>query len=79
MAKLIHLLARLQGTADNRATLQVTQARLARMARCSRQSANQLIGALAQRGLVEAKYGRFEIADMSALLAFIETLPEDGH
>jgi CRP-like cAMP-binding protein len=73
MAKLIHLLSRLHGTADNRATLLVTQARLASLARCSRQSANQLVGALERRGLIEAHYGRFEITDMAALLAFVES------
>ena len=75
MAKLIHLLARLHGLGEAGGTLQVTQARLARMARCSRQSANLLLGALEARGLIATAYGRFEIRDMQKLQAFIEADP----
>lgn len=71
MAKLIHLLARAQGgSSRGHCTLQTTQERVARLARCSRQSANLLIGALQQRGLVRVAYGRFEIDDLEALAAF---------
>ena len=73
MAKLIHLLARLHGLPAADGTLPVTQARLARMARCSRQSANQLLGALEARGLIATDYGRFRIRDLAVLQAFIET------
>ena len=70
MAKLLHLLARAHGVNGSGGLVPVTQARLAQIARCSRQTANQLIGALEQRGLVGTGYGRFEIPDMAALDAF---------
>lgn len=73
MAKLIHMLARLHGLPAIDGTLVVTQARLARMARCSRQSANQLLGALEARGLIATDYGRFRIRDLAALKTFIES------
>ncbi|WP_310566016.1 Crp/Fnr family transcriptional regulator [Hydrogenophaga sp.] len=75
MAKLIHLLARTQGSQGDTgsATVQVTQARLAQLARCSRQSANGLVGALERRGLISAGYGRFDIPDVARLVAFIES------
>lgn len=75
MAKLIQLLARQHGLPPRDGTLAVTQTRLARMARCSRQSANQLLGALEARGLIATEYGRFRIHDMTALRAFVEADP----
>lgn len=78
MAKLIHLLARNQGChgATGSAAVQVTQSRLAQLARCSRQSANGLVGALERRGLMTAGYGRFDIPDIARLIAFIESDPD---
>ena len=78
MAYLIYLLARMQGNLANNGhgTVQVTQSRLAQLARCSRQSANLLVGALERRGLINGGYGRFDIADMARLIAFIESDPE---
>lgn len=70
MAKLLHLMARGHGITANSGDLQVTQTRLALVARCSRQSANLLVGALERRGLVTTGYGRFGIPDMAALAAF---------
>ena len=49
MAKLIHILARDQKIGGLSGTLNVTQVRLAGLARCSRQSANTLLGALEKR------------------------------
>lgn len=74
MAKLIHLLARMRGDLNNTGsgTAHVTQARLAQLARCSRQSANRLVGALERRGLIRAGYGHFDILDTARLVAFIE-------
>ncbi|WP_213959783.1 Crp/Fnr family transcriptional regulator [Variovorax sp. dw_954] len=72
MGKLIHLLARTHGIDTNSGTLPVTQARLASLARCSRQSANLLLKALEHRGLIRTAYGRFEIDDMTRLAAFIQ-------
>lgn len=76
MAKLLHLFARLQGVGDGPGVVRLTQARLAQLARCSRQSANQLLGSIQRRGLVVARYGRFEIPDMAALQAFVDGEPE---
>lgn len=80
MAKLIDLLSRahqVNGRQIN--SLQVTQSRLARLARCSRQSANTLLGGLERRGLIRIAYGRCEIVDVARLHAFINaTDPEDG-
>jgi CRP-like cAMP-binding protein len=73
MAKLLHVLARVRGAVDgNRAVLPITQAQLARLARCSRQSANLLLRALERRALIRSAYGRYEIDDMTALDAFTE-------
>ena len=72
MAKLIHLMARTQGIAGNAGTLHATQARLAQLARCSRQSANLLLGALENRGLIRQAYGRFESDDLVRLAVFSE-------
>ncbi len=72
MAKLIHLLARTQAIGTNSGTLLATQARLARLARCSRQSANLLLGGLESKGLIRLAYGRFEIDDLARLAAFSE-------
>ncbi len=72
MARLIHVLARAQAIGANSGTLHVTQARLASLARCSRQSANMLLGALEKKGLIRLAYGRFEIDDLARLAAFAE-------
>ncbi|RQO80593.1 hypothetical protein DBV10_18715 [Acidovorax sp. FJL06] len=72
MAKLIGLLAREQGLVSGRAVLVVTQARLAGLACCSRQSANLLVGALERKGLVRMAYGRCEIADLQRLAEFAD-------
>lgn len=77
MAKLIHVLARAQAIDANSGTLHVTQARLARLARCSRQSANMLLGALEKKGLIRLAYGRFEIDDLARLAAFAEQEQSD--
>lgn len=77
MAKLIHLLARTQAIGTNSGTLHATQVRLARLARCSRQSANLLLGALEAKGLIRLAYGRFEIDDLARLAAFSEAESSD--
>jgi CRP-like cAMP-binding protein len=76
MAKLIHLLARTHGIGTNSGILPVTQARLASLAGCSRQSANALLKALEQRGLIQIAYGRYKIQDMVRLEVFIESAHE---
>jgi CRP/FNR family transcriptional regulator, cyclic AMP receptor protein len=78
MAKLIHLLARTQAIGAHSGVLNATQGRLARMARCSRQSANQLLGALEARGLIRLAYGKFEIPDLDRLAAFAEDEGNSG-
>ncbi len=77
MAKLIHILARDQKIGGLSGTLNVTQARLAGLARCSRQSANTLLGALEKRGLIHLTYGKCEIADMAKLAEFADTEDTD--
>ena len=77
MAKLLYLMAREQKHPVNPATLHVTQARLASLARCSRQTANALLSALEARGLISLAYGKFEIVDLPQLAAFADAeLPE---
>jgi CRP-like cAMP-binding protein len=76
MAKLIHLLARMHGAALDGGVVPVTQSRLARVARCSRQSANALLQSLEARGLIAARYGRYEIRSLARLVEFIEADPE---
>jgi CRP-like cAMP-binding protein len=77
MAKLIHILARDQKLKTNSGTLHATQTRLASLARCSRQSANSLLGALEKRGFIQLAYGKFEILDLAKLVAFSEVELED--
>lgn len=72
MAKLLHLLSREQKSSANCMTLHITQARLASLARCSRQTANKLLSVLEQEQLIIAGYGQFEIPDLSRLAAFSE-------
>ena len=77
MAKLLYLMAREQKLQANPATLHVTQARLASLARCSRQTANALLSALEARGLISLAYGKFEIVDLAELAVFADAeLPE---
>jgi CRP/FNR family transcriptional regulator, cyclic AMP receptor protein len=72
MAKLICLLLQAQGPQGNGGALRTTQARLAKLARCSRQSANTLVNQLEARGLIRQAYGSIEIDDLRALWAFSE-------
>ena len=72
MAKLLHLLSRDQQSNACAITLYITQARLASLARCSRQTANKLLSVLEQEGLIVAGYGQFEIPDLSRLAAFAD-------
>ena len=72
MAKLICLLLQAQGLQGTSGSLKTTQARLAKLARCSRQSANTLVNQLEARGLIRQAYGSIEIDDVRALWAFSE-------
>ncbi|MEI8156008.1 MAG: Crp/Fnr family transcriptional regulator [Burkholderiales bacterium] len=72
MAKLIHILARAQNLTSSPCTLSVTQNRLAGLARCTRQSANVILGALEKRGLIGIAYGKCDIPDLSKLATFAE-------
>jgi len=73
MAKLLHILVREQQVATHTVTLNVTQARLASLARCSRQTANKLLNTLEQEGLIVPGYGKFEIPDLERLAAFADS------
>jgi DNA-binding GntR family transcriptional regulator len=53
-------------------TLRITQARLASQARCSRQTANQLLQQLELDGLIVPGYGQFTIPDWTRLNHFAE-------
>jgi CRP/FNR family transcriptional regulator, cyclic AMP receptor protein len=72
LAKLLHILAREKPTVSNSVKLQVTQARLASLARCSRQTANSLIGVLESKGLLVCGYSAVEIPDLQRLAAFAD-------
>ncbi|MEY2860212.1 MAG: hypothetical protein RL392_670 [Pseudomonadota bacterium] len=76
LAKLLHILARESPTVSNSAKLHVTQARLASLARCSRQTANTLIGVLEQKGLVVCGYSSVEIPNLQRLAAFADAEAE---
>lgn len=77
MAKLLYLMAREQKLQGQQATLHVTQARLASLARCSRQTANALLSALEARGLISLAYGKFELLDLAQLAAYADAeLPD---
>lgn len=72
MALLICLLARDQKMSGNSGSIQVTQQRLAGLARCSRQSANALLAELEKKGLVRIAYGKCEIPDLERLHSFAQ-------
>ena len=72
MAKLIGLMAQDQNAARPPHILNVTQSRLASLARCSRQSANLLLRALEKRGLIQLAYGKCAIPDLAGLMAFAD-------
>jgi len=74
LAKLLHIMAREQQLVEGRAKLHVTQARLASLARCSRQTANELIGVLEQKGLLVCGYSAVEIPDLNRLAAFADSV-----
>lgn len=74
MAKLLSILVQEQQHASDQLPriLHVTQARLASQARCSRQTANQLLQQLEQEGLIVAGYGQFLIPDWHRLDRFAD-------
>ncbi len=72
MARLIGILLEAQGAAEPSGVLRATQDRLARLARCSRQSANGLLRELEKQQLVKLAYGRIEVPDAQALAVFAE-------
>lgn len=74
MAKLLYVLALEQQAKDNRATLHITQARLASLALCSRQTANALLRELVAMGLISSAYRRFEVPDLNRLAAFADAV-----
>ena len=78
MAKLIHILARSQKLTNSPCTLNVTQNRLAGLARCTRQSANVILGALEKKGLIRIAYGKCDIPDLPRLAAFAEQEESDA-
>ena len=74
MAKLLSILAQEQNrqAGQKSVTLRITQARLASQARCSRQTANQLLQQLELDGLIVPGYGQFTIPDWTRLNHFAE-------
>lgn len=72
LAKLLHILAREQQAVGNQCTLNHTQARLAGLARCSRQTVNEMLQVMAGQGLLEVTYGKVDIKDLKGLAAFAE-------
>lgn len=80
LAKLLHILAREQQATGNRCTLNLTQARLASLARCSRQTVNEMLQRMTAQGLLAVTYGKVDIKDLAGLAAFAEGggLPGDG-
>ncbi|MDE2372107.1 MAG: Crp/Fnr family transcriptional regulator [Burkholderiales bacterium] len=72
LAKLLVILARTHGITGTAGRLPITQARLARLAGCSRSSVSELLGLLRQRKLVDAHYGWMQFDDLGALTAFAD-------
>lgn len=72
LAKLLHILAREQLADGHQCTLNHTQARLANLARCSRQTVNEMLQVMASHGLLEVTYGKVDIKDLDRLAAFAE-------
>ncbi len=70
MAKLLVVTAGMGEVHGDSATVLTTQEELARQAHCSRQSANQQLAALAERGLIERGYRCINIPSLAALNAF---------
>lgn len=77
MAKLLHILAREQQVESGSIKLNVSQARLAGLARCSRQTANELIGVLEKKGLLVSGYSSVEIPELTRLAAFADAVGAD--
>jgi CRP/FNR family cyclic AMP-dependent transcriptional regulator len=77
VAKLLHILAREQQVQAGYAKLNVTQARVATLARCSRQTANEILGVLEQKGLLTLAYGSVEIPDLGRLATFADAGPHE--
>ena len=75
LARLLTLLARDRKLGATDCSLAVTQAQLATLIGCSRQSANRLVANLARKGLIRLGYGTCEIPDLAALRAFSEQGP----
>ena len=72
MARLIGILLEAQGNSEPSGTLRATQERLARLARCSRQSANGLLRELEKQRLIELAYGHIKVPNAKVLAAFAE-------
>jgi CRP/FNR family cyclic AMP-dependent transcriptional regulator len=72
LARLISLLARERKLAPGNNVLDVTQAQLATLVGCSRQSASKLIASLQQRGLIKMGYRKCEVPDMAALRTYAD-------
>lgn len=70
LAKLLYVLALEQHDSPEHLTLVITQYQLARMAGCSRQTANSLLNELVTLGLVELSYRQIHIPDLPQLAAF---------
>lgn len=74
LARLIILLARERGISNGATELQVTQAQLATLVGCSRQSASKLFARLESQGLIRMGYGKCEVLNLAALRRFSETV-----
>ena len=72
LAKLLHILAREQQAVGGACTLHHTQARLAKLARCSRQTVNEMLQVMAGQRLLEENYGKVTLYDLDRLAAFAE-------
>jgi CRP/FNR family transcriptional regulator, cyclic AMP receptor protein len=72
MARLIGVLLEAQGNSEPSGILRATQERLARLARCSRQTANGLLRELEKQQLIELAYGHIKAPNAKALATFAE-------
>jgi CRP/FNR family cyclic AMP-dependent transcriptional regulator len=70
VAKLLYVLALEQEDAPQQLTLVITQYQLARMAGCSRQTANSLLNELVDLGLVILSYRQIHIPSLPKLATF---------
>ncbi|MFT5211924.1 MAG: CRP/FNR family cyclic AMP-dependent transcriptional regulator [Flavobacterium sp.] len=70
LARLIEITATMQGKPVEKFEVQLPQEKLAQLMRCSRQTVNQILKSLANKGLLKTSYGKIIVPDGHKLRAW---------